>query len=179
MSHDPPVDATDDETETAYERAVEAEVLAAVDATGEPYETIDIDPALADTAAFCERYGYPLDTSGNCILVASKDDPPVLAACVALATTKLDVNKRVRKLLGVRKLSFAPAELTREVTGMEIGGVTPFALPSELPLYVDARIESLDRVIVGGGSRSLKLSVSPAALTAIGARFVEDLATEA
>lgn len=157
----------------------EAMVLAAVAATGAPYEVIEIDPELADTAAFCAHYGYPLEASGNCIVVASKDDPPVLAACVALATTKLDVNKRVRRLLGVRKLSFAPADLTREATGMEIGGVTPFALPPDLPLYVDARIETLDRVILGGGSRALKLSVSPAALAAIGARFVEDLATEA
>ena len=157
-------------------RTIEHQVLAALDATGEPYEAIEIDPALADTAAFCERYGYPLDSSGNCILVASKDDPPVVAACVALATTKLDVNKRARKLLSVRKLSFAPAELTRALTGMEIGGVTPFALPAGVPLYLDARIEALDRIIVGGGSRSLKLSVTPASLRAIGGTVIEDLA---
>jgi prolyl-tRNA editing enzyme YbaK/EbsC (Cys-tRNA(Pro) deacylase) len=161
----------------------EAQVLDAVEATGEPYEVVEIDPALADTAAFCERYGYPPETSGNCILVASKDEAPVVAACLALATTKLDVNKRVRKLLGVRKLSFAPAELTREVTGMEIGGVTPFGLPTtqpfgdgRLPFYVDARIGALDRVIVGGGSRALKLSVAPAALVAVGGELIEDLA---
>jgi prolyl-tRNA editing enzyme YbaK/EbsC (Cys-tRNA(Pro) deacylase) len=177
--------------EPTEERSIEVDVLAALDATGVPYETIEIDPDLADTATFCARYGYPLETSGNCILVASKDRPPVLAACLALATTKLDVNKRVRKLLGVRKLSFAPAELTREVTGMEIGGVTPFGLPNvarghaaegpwavDLPLLVDARIAELDRVIVGGGSRSLKLSVPPEALARVGARFVEDLAVE-
>jgi prolyl-tRNA editing enzyme YbaK/EbsC (Cys-tRNA(Pro) deacylase) len=176
MSQDPRDDATRAEAEEDHERTVEADVLAAVEATGEPYETVEIDPALADTAAFCERYGYPLETSGNCILVASKDDPPVLAACLALATTKLDVNKRVRKLLGVRKLSFAPAELTREITGMEIGGVTPFSLPPDLPLYLDARIRDLDRVVVGGGSRSLKLVVAPAALVAVGGTYVEDLA---
>jgi prolyl-tRNA editing enzyme YbaK/EbsC (Cys-tRNA(Pro) deacylase) len=176
MTQDTREGATGDEDETGHDRAVEAEVLAAVDATGEPYETVEIDPALADTAAFCERYGFPPDTSGNCILVASKDDPPVLAACLALATTKLDVNKRVRKLLGVRKLSFAPAELTREVTGMEIGGVTPFALPPGFPLYLDARIRELDRVVVGGGSRSLKLVVAPAALVAVGGTYIEDLA---
>jgi prolyl-tRNA editing enzyme YbaK/EbsC (Cys-tRNA(Pro) deacylase) len=161
----------------------EAAVLDAVEATGEPFEVVEIDPELADTAAFCERYGYPLETSGNCILVASKDERPVLAACLALATTKLDVNKRVRKLLEVRKLSFAPADLTRDVTGMEIGGVTPFGLPSSqpyvdgpLPFWIDARIGDLDRVIVGGGSRSLKLSVAPAALLAVGGELVEDLA---
>ena len=155
---------------------LEQQVLDAVAATGEPFEVIEIDPALADTADFCERSGYPLDASGNCIVVASKDDPPVTAAALALATTKLDVNKRVRKLLGVRKLSFAPPELTREVTGMEIGGVTPFALPDDLPLYLDARIGALDRVVVGGGSRRLKLSVAPAALTAVGGELIDDLA---
>jgi len=155
---------------------LEAQVLAAVEATGEPFDVIEIDPALADTAAFCERYGYPPEASGNCILVASRDEQPVMAACVVLATTKLDVNKRVRKRLGVRKLSFASAELTSEVTGMEIGGVTPFALPRDLPLWIDARITGLDRVIVGGGSRRLKLSVTPAALTAVGGEVVDDLA---
>jgi len=154
----------------------EASVLTALAATGAPYEVIEIDPELADTAAFCAHYGYPLEASGNCIVVASKEDPPVLAACVALATTKLDVNKRVRRLLGVRKLSFAPADLTREATGMEIGGVTPFGLPRSLPLYLDARITALERVIVGGGSRRLKLSVAPAALVAVGGVVVEDLA---
>jgi prolyl-tRNA editing enzyme YbaK/EbsC (Cys-tRNA(Pro) deacylase) len=161
---------------TTPEDPIEAAVLEAAEATGVPFEVIEIDPALADTAAFCEWYDEPLETSGNCILVASKDDPPVLAACVALATTKLDVNKRVRKLLGVRKLSFASAEQTRAATGMEIGGVTPFALPSALPLYLDARIRDLDRVIVGGGSRRLKLAVAPDALAAVGGEFVEDLA---
>jgi prolyl-tRNA editing enzyme YbaK/EbsC (Cys-tRNA(Pro) deacylase) len=161
-----------DLAQTDLERAV----LTAVATTGEPFEVIEIDPALADTAAFCARYGHPLETSGNCIVVASRDEPPTMAACVALATTKLDVNKRVRKLLGVRKLSFAPAELTQATTGMAIGGVTPFGLPAELPLYLDARIESLDRVIVGGGSRRLKLLVAPAALAAVGGEFVTDLA---
>ncbi len=154
-------------------------MLAAVEATGEPFDVIEVDPALADTATFCEHYGYPLETSGNCILVASKDDPPVLAACLALATTRLDVNKRVRKRLGVRKCSFAPADLTRDATGMEIGGVTPFGLPEDLPLWADARIGALERVIVGGGSRYLKLSVTPAALAAVGTEFVDDLAVDA
>lgn len=155
---------------------LEQQVIDAVAATGERYDVIEIDPDLADTAAFCANYGYQMSASGNCIIVASKDEEPVVATCLALATTKLDVNKRVRKLMGVRKLSFAPAELTQELTGMQIGGVTPFGLPDGLPLYLDARIAELDRVIVGGGSRRLKLNVAPAALTAIGGEFIDDLA---
>ncbi len=158
------------------DRSIEPRVLATLVALGVPYETVEIDPDLADTAAFCEHYGYAPEDSANCIVVASRDDDPVLAACVVLATTRLDVNKRVRKLMGVRRVSFAPAELTAEVTGMTMGGVTPFALPDDLPLYVDHRVMEREHVIVGGGSRSLKVLVAPDALVAAGAEVVEDLA---
>ena len=162
---------------TATESA--AAVLAAVKATGAAHEIIRIDPAFADTAAFCERYGYSLEESANCILVASRGEPAVYAACVVLASTRLDVNRTVRRLLGVKRLSFATPEQTREVTGMEIGGVTPFALPPELPLFVDARVAPLERVIVGGGGRDLKLLVDPAALLALPrATVVDGLALE-
>ncbi|MBW3619071.1 MAG: hypothetical protein KY461_02395 [Actinobacteria bacterium] len=141
---------------------------------------MEIDPALADTAAFCAAYDVALEDSANCIIVASRDDPPTYAACLVLATTKLDVNKRVRKLLGVRKLSFATADQTRELTGMEIGGVTPFGLPPDLPLLIDERVRERERVVVGGGSRALKVVVPPATLAALpNATYVEELAVEA
>lgn len=157
---------------------IEAQALRELDELGAAYDVIEIDPELADTAAFCGHYGYALEESANCIVVASRDDDPTYAACLNLAHTKLDVNKRVRKLLGVRKLSFASPDQTVELTGMMIGGVTPFGLPDDLPLYVDARIRDLDRIIVGGGSRRLKLSVDPAVLDRLpAAEWIEDLAT--
>jgi prolyl-tRNA editing enzyme YbaK/EbsC (Cys-tRNA(Pro) deacylase) len=156
--------------------AIAQRAIAAAEATGVPFEVVHIDPAFADTAAFCTEYGYAPEVSANCILVASREDEPRVAACLVLATTRLDVNRRVRQLMGVRKLSFAPAELTMERTGMQIGGVTPFGLDASIPLLVDQRIAEVERVIVGGGSRSVKLLVAPAALAAIGASFVTDLA---
>ena len=157
---------------------LEARVVAAVDDAGGALELMRIDPALADTAAFCAHYGVAPAESANCILVASRDEPPVVAACLALATTRLDVNGAVRRLLGVRKLSFAPAELTLERTGMRIGGVTPFGLPEGIPVLADARIAALERVVVGGGSRGLKLVVAPAALERGGVTFIDGLARE-
>jgi prolyl-tRNA editing enzyme YbaK/EbsC (Cys-tRNA(Pro) deacylase) len=150
--------------------------IAAAERTGLDIEVVHIDPAFADTAVFCATYGYSPAISANCLLVASRDEVPSVAACLVLATTRLDVNRRVRQLMGVRKLSFAPAELTLERTGMQIGGVTPFGLDSAIPLYVDDRVAALERIIVGGGSRSVKLLVPPGALSAIGAQFVTDLA---
>jgi len=155
---------------------IEQRVRSAVAELGVDHEFIDCDPELADTAAFCEHYGYALDDSANTIVVASKRPLGHNAACVVLANTRLDVNKTVRGLLGVRKLSFAPAELTAEITGMIMGGVTTFGLPSDLPLYIDSRVMERDWVIVGGGSRSLKIRVRPETLTAAGGEVIKGLA---
>jgi prolyl-tRNA editing enzyme YbaK/EbsC (Cys-tRNA(Pro) deacylase) len=146
-------------------------------ALGVAFEVMECDPALADTAAFVEAYGVPLERSANTILVASKGAEPTYVACVLLATTSLDVNTVVRREMGVRKASFARAEPVMELTGMEIGGVTPFGLPDGLPVLVDARVMELDWVVLGGGNRSSKLRLDPHSLDALpGARVVEGLA---
>lgn len=146
--------------------------------TGVEYEIVPCDPDLADTAQFCEAYGYSMDDSANTILVVGKSDPPVYAACIVLASTRLDVNKVVRKRLGVKKASFADGEATIAMTGMQIGGVTPFGLPDDVPVWVDARVMERDRIILGGGSRDRKVLAPPTILTAIGAEVVDDLAKD-
>jgi prolyl-tRNA editing enzyme YbaK/EbsC (Cys-tRNA(Pro) deacylase) len=135
---------------------VEQQVREGLDAIGVAYEIVPCDPALADTAAFCEAYGYAPEDSANTIVVVGKGEPRVYAACVVLATTRLDVNGAVRRRFGVRKASFASQDETRALTGMAIGGVTPFGLPPDLPIWVDAAVVARDRLLFGGGSRSCK-----------------------
>jgi prolyl-tRNA editing enzyme YbaK/EbsC (Cys-tRNA(Pro) deacylase) len=146
---------------------------------GVAYELFPCDPALADTAAFCAAYGFSPEDSANTIVVIGKSDPPRFAACVTLAPYRLDVNRTVRDRLGARKASFAPAEATAELTGMQMGGVTVFGLPPDLPIWIDARVMRRDRVILGGGSRSWKVISTPEILRALpGAEVVDGLATD-
>jgi len=140
---------------------VDRRVAEVLDGLGVAYEVMQIDPDFADTAAFCERYAIPLENSANTIIVASKKEPKQYCACVVKATTKLDVNHTVKRLMGVSRVSFASADETKALTGMMIGGVTVFALPPDLPIYVDDTLMSLDWLIVGGGSRSTKIKTSP------------------
>jgi prolyl-tRNA editing enzyme YbaK/EbsC (Cys-tRNA(Pro) deacylase) len=140
------------------------------------YRVFDCDPSLADTAAFCEHYGFSQGQSANAIIVASKNEPVQFACCIVLATTRLDVNKKVSALLGVKKVSFANAEQTVELTGMQIGGVTPFGLPA-IPIYVDAAVMQQDDAILGGGNRSTKVFLAPGELLKLpGVEVVEGLA---
>lgn len=141
------------------------------------YEAMPCDPALADTAAFCEAYGVDPADSANTILVASKRPAGVNAACVVLATHRLDVNRAVREQLEVKKLSFASADLTVELTSMQIGGVTPFGLPPSMRVLVDSAVLQRASIVLGGGNRSSKLRIDPARLLELPAvEVIEGLA---
>jgi prolyl-tRNA editing enzyme YbaK/EbsC (Cys-tRNA(Pro) deacylase) len=153
-------------------------VAAALASYGVVHEVLACDPELADTAAFCEHYGFPLESAANTILVASKKvEPQLVCACVVLGTTRLDVNRRVAGLLGVKRLSFADADITRELTGMMIGGVTAPGLEG-MAVYVDRAVLDQPQVVMGGGNRSSKILLHPAELLKLPAtEAVDGLAT--
>jgi prolyl-tRNA editing enzyme YbaK/EbsC (Cys-tRNA(Pro) deacylase) len=159
--------------------ALETRVLDVARTLDPAVEVIWIDPDLADTATFCAHYGHAMEESGNCILVTSKTGELRYAACIVQATRRLDLNRHSRLLVGARKASFAGAAETTERTGMVPGGVTPLALPDDLPVFVDAPIMALDRVILGGGGRRLKLRLRPTALEALAQVTVADISRPA
>jgi prolyl-tRNA editing enzyme YbaK/EbsC (Cys-tRNA(Pro) deacylase) len=155
-----------------------AALEAALAGRGE-YELFPCDPALADTAAFTAAYGFAMEDSANTIIVVGKGPEPVYAACVVLATHRLDVNRVVKGRFG-RKSSFASPDETRGLTGHEIGGVTVFGLPAGLPVWIDAAVMARERIVLGGGSRSWKVIAPPSILTTLaGAEVVDGLANPA
>ena len=151
---------------------IEQRVKDSLKEIGVAYDWVEVDPQFADTIVCCEKYGFELDHTGNTIIVASKRGEKKYAACIVRGVEKLDVNRKVRHLMGVSRLSFANADDTLQVTQMMIGGVTPFGLPSALPIYIDDTIMNLDYLILGGGSRSAKLIVPPESLLMIPNTFV-------
>lgn len=157
-----------------------ARLEAALAPLGVPYELFPCDPALADTAAFCAAYGFEMGDSANTIVVVGKSEPRQHAACLVLATHRLDVNRAVRAKFGRGKASFAGADETSEITGMAIGGVTPFGLPPGLAIWIDAAVMERPRIVLGGGSRSWKVLAPPAILLELpNVEVVEGLAAPA
>lgn len=156
---------------------LEPEIASRINALGVEYEVLECDPDYADTVAFCEHYGYSLADSANCIVCASSPQPRKYAVCVLLADSRLDVNRVVRKRMQVKKASFASAEDTVSLTGMQIGGVMPLALPNELPLLIDARVMDRPKIILGGGGRTSKILIPPVVFEKIpDAQIIPDLA---
>ena len=156
-----------------------ASALAALgeDAAGE-VGVAEIDPAAADTAAFCERYGVSPAESANCVVISGKREGEVrYAACMVLATTRADVNNVARRELDVRKASFAPMDTAVAETGMEYGGITPLGLPAGWPVLVDALVADTPVVVIGSGVRRSKLVLAGKLLASLpGARVIDGLA---
>lgn len=140
------------------------------------YEVLPCNPEWADTDVFCANYDIPRDNAANTILVAAKTEPRQYVACLVTASMKLDVNHKISKLIGIKRLSFASADETKEVTGQLIGGVTVFGLPGSVPLYIDARVMEREYVIVGGGNRSTKIRIAPEHLLRLQRATVADIA---
>lgn len=133
----------------------------------------EIDPDLADTAAFCDHYEIGLDVSANCVVVEAKRADRVWhAACLVLATTRADVNGIVRKHVGARKVSFASMDTAVALTGMEYGGITPVGLPPDWPILIDRNVVDQQRVIIGSGIRGSKLLAASDVLAALPAAVV-------
>jgi len=154
-------------------------VVAALDglAARDDVGVAEIDPELADTAAFCERYQVSPVESANCVVVTGKRDGQArFAACVVLATTRADVNGLARRRLDVRKASFAATELAVAETGMEYGGITPIGLPPGWPVLIDAAVAASPRVVIGSGIRRSKLTLPGAVLAGLpGAEVLDGL----
>ena len=144
---------------------IEGRVRAALEDLGiAGWEWIEIDPQYAATADFCEQYGYDLPHSANTIIVASKRGPAAYCAALVRACDRLDVNRRVRGLMGVSRASFASEEQTRE----------------GLPIYADVRLLEMDYIIIGTGSRSGKLKMAPQELAKLpGLEFIDGLSISA
>lgn len=142
---------------------IEETVLKELERRGVDFVLERCEPEHADTAVFCEVHGHSVDIAANALVVSTKKEPRSHACCVVLGTARLDVNGVVKQRLG-GKCSFAKAEEMKELTGMEVGGVTPFALPEDLPIWICESMMDRERVIVGTGGRTSKVLVPPQAL---------------
>ena len=156
---------------------IESKVISQIEKLGIQYEWLPVDPKYADTEKFCREYGFTKNESGNTIIVKSKRGPKIYSACLVLAVNKLDVNKKVKSLLEVSRLSFAKAEETTKLTNMLVGGVTVVGLPENLPIYIDSNVMRETRIIIGGGSRSGKIILPSSELTKIpNVQIIDELA---
>lgn len=96
-------------------------------------------------------------------LIFMADDSPILV--LASGSTARVNEKQLKTFLNVSKLRFAKPEEVREATGFAIGGVSPFGLKQELPVYIDETLLHFDMVYCAAGTPNSMFGISPKVLT--------------
>jgi prolyl-tRNA editing enzyme YbaK/EbsC (Cys-tRNA(Pro) deacylase) len=84
---------------------------------------------------------------------------------VARGDARLD-NKKAKAAFGAKPRMLG-AEEVEAITGHPVGGVTPFGLANELPVYCDVSLKAFEEVIPAAGNRNSSLRVAPDRLAAL------------
>ncbi|WP_066794491.1 YbaK/EbsC family protein [Sphingomonas soli] len=84
---------------------------------------------------------------------------------VARGDARLD-NQKCKAEFGGRP-KMLDAETAEALTGHPVGGVCPFGLKTDLPVYCDVSIRAFETVFPAGGSRTASVEVAPERLAAL------------
>jgi len=160
-------------TDRSRPPAAETPAIAAVAASGVSYAAVRTERATSaeESAAF---QGIAVDALLRTIVVRRGDDDYVFV--LVPAGRRFDWPK-LRAHLGVNRLSLPDAEEAQVVTGYVRYTITPFGSTRAWPVIVDASVEGLERVAIGGGAPGVNLHLAPADLVAALGAAVVDVTT--
>ena len=74
--------------------------------------------------------------------------------------------KKLRKHLGVSRVSMPDREEAKRVTGYDVGTITPFGSATALPVIIDASASN-GTVTIGGGARGVNIHADVQELAAV------------
>jgi prolyl-tRNA editing enzyme YbaK/EbsC (Cys-tRNA(Pro) deacylase) len=91
---------------------------------------------------------------------------------VTCGDSRLD-NRKVKAALGGKPRMLPPEEAS-VLTGHPVGGVCPFALATEMPIFFDVRLKAYDEVVPAAGSVNSAMRIHPVRMAdLVGARWVD------
>jgi len=91
---------------------------------------------------------------------------------VTCGDSRLD-NRKAKAALG-GKVKMLPADQALVLTGHPPGGVCPFGLATELPVYLDVALRAYDEVVPAAGSTHAALRINPLRMAElVGAHWVD------
>lgn len=87
--------------------------------------------------------------------------------CILMHGDKAVSAKGLARQLGKKSTEPCDPAVAQRHSGYQVGGTSPFGLRRTMPVYVEASILALDRIIINGGKRGFLLAMDPAVLTAV------------
>jgi Cys-tRNA(Pro) deacylase len=119
-------------------------------------QIIELEQNTSTATLAAQALGLEVGQIAKSIVFKTKKDEYLMV--VSAGDVKLD-SKAIKETVGQRVRMANPDEVLR-VTGFSIGGVCPFALATELPVYLDESLLRYDLVYAAAGTANTALPIS-------------------
>jgi len=129
--------------------------LAAVEAAGLPHRVIRHGPVASLAEAARARGVAPADVVKTIVVRRGADD----FLFVLVPGDRAISWPKLRRLLGVSRLSMPDAEVARQATGYERGTITPFGSARPWPVIADERLRGRE-ITLGAGQHGLAMAAN-------------------
>lgn len=132
-------------------------------------EILELEASTATVALAAEGHGVQPGQIAKTLSLKTGD---TVFLVVARGDARLD-NKKIKAAFG-GKAKMLGAEEVSAITGHPVGGVCPFGLATEIPIYCDISLKAFDEVLPAAGSTNSALRIAPERMAElVGAKWVD------
>ncbi len=122
------------------------------------------------TAESARQLGWPEHAVVKTLVMHDEHAEPLV---VLMHGDRQVSTRNLARAIGARSVEPCPPEVAQRHSGYQIGGTSPFGTRKAMPVYVEASVLDLDRILINGGRRGYLVGIAPAVLVALlGARAV-------
>ena len=134
--------------------------------TEHPYEYVD----HGGTAESARQLGWPEHQVIKTLVMQDDRGQPLI---ILMHGDREVSTKNLARAIGAKSVAPCKPDEAQRHSGYLVGGTSPFGTRKPLPVYVEASVLALDRLLINGGRRGYLVSLSPEVLVqALGARPV-------
>jgi prolyl-tRNA editing enzyme YbaK/EbsC (Cys-tRNA(Pro) deacylase) len=131
-----------------------------LDEAGVTYETFEHEAVRTSLEASQVRGGYGLHQGAKSIIVKAKTPEGKRFLMFVVPGNKRFHEGFVKRALGFRDIRFASEEEVKTITGGVLpGGVPPFGVLFDLPVYADETLFDNERIIFNAGDRRFSIAL--------------------
>lgn len=125
-------------------------------------EVLETEASSATVALAAEAHGVDPDQIAKTICVRAGE---TILLVVTAGMKRLD-NRKFRDRFSAKPRMLDAQEVV-EVTSHPVGGVCPFGLPSDLPVYCDVSLKNYAEVVPAAGAINAAVRISPERLVSL------------
>lgn len=125
-------------------------------------EVLETEASSATVALAAEAHGVDPDQIAKTICVRAGE---TILLVVTAGMKRLD-NRKFRDRFSAKPRMLDAQEVV-EVTSHPVGGVCPFGLPSDLPVYCDVSLKDYAEVVPAAGATNAAVRISPERLVSL------------